>query len=224
MGLLVFCEQKTLAGLSTGIGGLAAFLSKNTNKRFLAFTIGVSAGVMVYVSFVELLAKAMSVLGTQYGAKPGAALATAMFFCGMFLAAIIDRFVPESQSAEVLKKGKACDGAEKKGSLLRTGLVTVLVMGLHNFPEGMATFVSTLQSPVGAIIGDLLLMPFINDTVNAVVFTIVAGIMVFISVSELLPSAQEYSGNHISVYGIICGMAVMSVSLVLCKKVLIFGI
>lgn len=251
----------SLAGLSTGIGGLVAFFSKNTNKRFLAFTLGVSAGVMVYVSFVELLAKAMSVLGEQYGAKPGTALAAAMFFCGMFLAAIIDRFVPESQSAEVLKKGKVCDGAEKKGSLLRTGLVTALVMGLHNFPEGMATFVSALQSPVmaipivaaiaihnipegiavavpifyatgnrtkaflyslvsgiaepvGAIIGYLLLMPFINDTVNAVVFAIVAGIMVFISVSELLPSAQEYSGNHISVYGLICGMAVMAVSLV----------
>ncbi|MBE7032457.1 MAG: hypothetical protein E7401_05805 [Ruminococcaceae bacterium] len=76
------------------------------------------------------------------------------------------------------------------------------------------SLVSGIAEPVGAIIGYLLLMPYINDTVNAVVFAIVAGIMVFISVSELLPSAQEYSGNHISVYGLICGMAVMSISLV----------
>lgn len=244
-----------IAGLSTGIGGLIAFFSKNDNAKFLAFTLGVSAGVMIYVSFVELFAKATGVLGEVFGAKKGTAVAVAMFFLGMLAVAIIDKFIPEEQSPGIQNHDN------KKGGLLRTGLVTALVMGLHNFPEGMATFVSALKSPimaipivvaiaihnipegiavavpifyatgnrkkafwyslvsglaepVGAIIGYLLLMPFMSETINAVVFAVVAGIMVFISVNELLPTAQKYCGNHTSIYGLVCGMLIMAISLI----------
>lgn len=246
-----------IAGISTGIGGLAAFVSKKTNAKFLAFTLGVSAGVMIYVSFAELLAKAIEALGDIYGGKVGTAFAAVMFFCGMLAAAVIDWFVPENKGAEMIKN----EGAGGESRLLHTGLVTALVMAVHNFPEGMATFMSALRSPImalpitfaiaihnipegvavavpifyatgnrgkaflyslasglaepiGAIIGYLILMPFINDTVNAAVFSAVAGIMVFISIDELLPSANRYAGSHISVYGVIFGMAVMAFSLV----------
>lgn len=256
--VIVAILLSALAGLSTGIGGLVAFFSKKTNRNFLAFTLGVSAGVMIYVSFAELFFKANEALGISYGAKLGSTLAASMFFIGMLVAGIIDRFVPEAKSAEVLENS-ASNG--KKQSLLRTGLITALVMALHNFPEGMATFFSALQSPavalpivfaiaihnipegiavavpvyyatgnrkkaflyslisglaepVGAIVGYLLLMPFFSEVLNACVFAAVAGVMVFISVSELLPSAREYSGSHISVYGLIFGMAVMAVSLI----------
>ncbi len=244
-----------LAGLSTSIGGLIAIFSKNTNKKFLAFSLGVSAGVMLYVSFMELLTKAMTVLSVDYGAKLGTTLAAASFFCGMFLAALIDKFIPEADVVSAaLDEGK-------NSKLMRTGLVTALALGIHNFPEGMATFVSALSSPVmaipivvaiaihnipegiavavpiyfatnnkksaflytfasgiaepvGAIIGYLVLMPYISERVNAYVFAVVAGLMVFISVDELLPSAREYSQSHLAVYGLVAGMIVMAVSLI----------
>ncbi len=244
-----------LAGLSTSIGGIIAVFSKNTNKKFLAFSLGISAGVMLYVSFMELLAKAMYVLSSDCGAKLGAALAAASFFCGMFLAALIDKFIPE---ADMLSVANSRGGDSK---LLRTGLVTALALAIHNFPEGMATFVSALGSPVmaipivaaiaihnipegiavavpiyfatgskkkaflysfvsgiaepiGAIVGYLILLPYISELVNAYVFAVVAGLMVFISVDELLPSAREYSQSHLAVYGLVVGMMVMAISLI----------
>ena len=142
------------------------------------------------------------------------------------------------------------------------GIFTALAIAVHNFPEGLATFVSALQDPsiaipivaaiaihnipegiavsvpiyqasgskkkaflysfasgfaepVGALIGWLVLMPIMNDVVFGVIFAAVAGIMVFISVDELLPAAREYGEHHLSIYGLIGGMVVMSVSLLL---------
>ena len=79
----------------------------------------------------------------------------------------------------------------------------------------MYSFLSGLAEPVGAIIGWLVLMPVMNDTIYGVIFAGVAGIMVFISVDELLPAAREYGEHHLSVYGLVAGMAVMAVSLLL---------
>ncbi len=244
-----------LAGFSTSIGGIIAIFSKNTDKKFLAFSLGVSAGVMLYVSFVELFAKAQAVLSIGYGTKLGTTLAAIGFFGGMFLAALIDRFIPEADMTSSISESSG------ESKLMRTGLVTALALGVHNFPEGMASFVSALQSPVmaipivvaiaihnipegiavsvpiyfatgnkkraflytfasgiaepiGAIVGYLILMPYINDIVNAYVFAVVAGLMVFISVDELLPSAREYSGSHLAVYGLVAGMMVMAISLI----------
>ncbi len=253
VGVAVFLT--TLAGLSTSIGGLIAIFSKNTNKKFLAFSLGISAGVMLYVSFMELLTKAQTVLAASFGEKLGTTFAVISFFCGMFLAAFIDKFIPEADMMSVTT------GDKKESKLMRTGLVTAMALGIHNFPEGMATFVSALQSPVmaipivaaiaihnipegiavsvpiyfatndkkraflytfasgiaepiGAIVGYLILMPYINEIINAYVFAVVAGLMVFISVDELLPSAREYSQSHLAVYGLIAGMIVMAVSLI----------
>ena len=244
-----------LAGLSTSIGGLVAFFSKKTNKKFLAFTLGISGGVMIYVSFMELMSKALGVLGSAYGAKLGTTYAVIWFFLGMTISALIDRLIPETPPLS------DADPKKNKSSLMRTGIVTALALGIHNFPEGMATFVSALKSPtmaipiviaiaihnipegiavavpvyfatgskmkgflysfvsgmaepVGAIAGYLLLMPFISYTLNAYVFAAVAGVMVFISVDELLPSAWADNHTHLAVYGFALGMAVMAVSLI----------
>jgi ZIP family zinc transporter len=242
-----------LAGLSTAFGGLISFCSKNTNKRFLAFTLGISAGVMLYVSFMELMAKGTNVLGEIYGQKQGSIYVALWFFCGIAVAALIDRLIPEP----TIHKHDGKDGY----GMMRTGVVTALALGIHNFPEGMATFVSALDSPqmaipivvaiaihnipegiavavpiyyatgskkkgfiysfvsgmaepLGAAFGYLLLMPFFSECLNACVFAAVAGIMVFISVDELLPSAQADDNTHIAVYGLVAGMAVMALSLI----------
>ena len=241
-----------LAGLSTGLGGLTVFLRKKMNTRFLAFSLGLSAGVMLYISFVELFAKANSTLGEIYGEKPGTLLSITAFFGGIAVVALVERFIPENGGGKI---------AEKGNGLMRTGLITALALALHNFPEGLATFVSALQSPalaipivvaiaihnipegiavavpiyyatqnrgkafwysllsgltepLGAIAGYLVLIPFLSDTVNYMVFSAVAGIMVFISVAELLPAAREYGDDVPAIVGVVAGMIVMAISLV----------
>ena len=259
-----------VAGLSTGIGSAIAFFAKKTNTKFLAISLGFSAGVMIYVSMIEIFPQAQETLSAALGsAKLGATATVAAFFGGMFFIAVIDRLIPkeknphetklvETDAAEV-KVGESKGSASK---LLRTGLFTALAIAIHNFPEGLATFVSALQEPsvavpiviaiaihnipegiavsvpvyyatgskkkaflysfasglsepLGAIIGYLVLMPIMNDVVFGSLFAAVAGIMVFISIDELLPSAREYGEHHLSIYGMVAGMIVMAISLIL---------
>ena len=252
-----------VAGLSTGIGSIIAFFAKKTNKRFLAISLGFSAGVMIYVSLVEIFVKAKDSLTVAMGEKPGAWVTVLAFFGGIAFIALIDRLIPEEENPHEMKNVVA-DNVEKikKEKLIRMGLMTALAMAIHNFPEGMATFVSAykepeiaipivaaiaihnipegiavsvpiyqatgsrrkafmysflsgLAEPVGALVGFLILLPIMNDAIFGIIFGAVAGIMVYISVDELLPSAREYGEHHLSIYGLIAGMAVMAVSLLL---------
>ena len=261
---ILFAFSLTLiAGLSTGIGSIIAFFAKKPNKRFLAISLGFSAGVMIYVSLVEIFTKAKDSLTNALGDKPGAWVTVIAFFGGIFLIALIDRLIPEEGNPHEMKNVIA-DNADvvKKERLIRMGLFTALAMAIHNFPEGMATFTSALQDvhlgiaiavalaihnipegiatslpiyfsegnkkkaflisffsgmtePVGAILGYVVLKPFFNDSTFGILFGIVAGIMVFISLEELLPMAREYEKSKASIIGAICGMAVMALSLLL---------
>ena len=251
-----------LAGLSTGIGSLIALLAKRTNRRFLSVSLGFSAGVMVYVSMIEIFAKAQSALTAQLGQRPGSWATVAAFFGGMLFIAMIDKLIPAEKNPHEVKLVEQEDAAPPARKLMRMGVFTALAIAIHNFHEGLATFVSALQSPsiaipivvaiaihnipegiavsvpiyqatgsrkkafcysflsglaepLGALIGWLLLMPIMTDTVFGIIFAAVAGIMVFISFDELLPAAREYGEHHLSIYGLISGMGVMAVSLLL---------
>ncbi|MCF8234492.1 MAG: zinc transporter ZupT [Bacteroidales bacterium] len=256
-GLTVF------AGLSTGIGSGLAFFAKKTNTKFLAIALGFSAGVMIYVSLVEIFYKAKYSLVSELGESTGYWITVAAFFGGIFIIALIDKLIPSFENPHEMKKIEAL-GAEamKNHKLKRMGLFTALAIAIHNFPEGLATFTaamddpglgiaiavaiavhnipegiavsvpiyygtsskrkafwysfsSGLAEPIGALIGYLVLMPFMNPVVFGILFASVAGIMVFISVDELLPGAREYGEHHYSIYGLVAGMAVMAVSLLL---------
>ncbi|SET11162.1 zinc transporter, ZIP family [Oceanobacillus limi] len=253
------------AGLATGIGSLLAFFAKTTNTRFLSFALGFSAGVMIYVSMVEIFFKAQESLVSELGEPGGNWLTVGSFFAGMLLIALIDRFVPKSSNPHEPKK---VEDMKKNGTLandpdlLKMGVFTALAIGIHNFPEGIATFVSTIQDPtvgfaiaiaiaihnipegiavsvpvyyatgskkkafklsflsglaepIGAIVAFLILMPFLSEIMFGVIFAAVAGIMVFISLDELLPAAKKYDEAHLSIYGLISGMAVMAISLLM---------
>ncbi len=251
------------AGLATGIGSLIAFLAKNTNKKFLSISLGFSAGVMIYVSMIEIFSKAKASLVLALGEKGGNYVTVISFFAGMFLIAIIDKFVPSGENPHEVK-ALPSEGKDEKNTdaLLRTGVFTALAIGIHNFPEGLATFVSALgdmkiaipiavaiaihnipegisvsvpiyyatgdkkkafiysflsgmSEPIGAIVGYVFLRNYFNDLTFGIIFAMVAGIMVFISLDELLPAAKEYGEHHLSIYGLILGMIVMAVSLLL---------
>ncbi len=253
-----------VAGISTGIGSALAFFAKKTNTRFLAVSLGFSAGVMIYVSMVELYSTAQDSLVLGLGKIAGNWVTVISFFGGMLLIALIDKLIPSAENPHEMKKIEDLNDIDHhtKTKLLRTGTFTALAIGIHNFPEGLATFISALQEPriaipitvaiaihnipegiavsvpvyyatgsrrkafgysflsgisepIGALIGYLILMPFINDLVFGILFAGVAGIMVFISVDELLPSAREYGEAHLSIYGLVAGMMVMAVSLLL---------
>ncbi len=273
--MVFFAFALTLfAGLSTGIGSAIALFARRTNTTFLTVALGFSTGVMLYVSFVELLAGAFDTLGELHGEKLGGLYAILAFFGGVMLILIIDRLIPHDENPhemksveEIAELGKTKRNTQRKtkvqdSKLLRTGLMTALVLAIHNFPEGMATFLAALKDihiaipiavaiaihnipegiavsvpiyyatgnrkrafwlsflsglaePLGALVGYLILAPFLNDTLFGIMFAAIAGIMVFISLDELLPAAREYGKHHHAIYGLIAGMAVMAFSLLL---------
>lgn len=255
------------AGLSTGVGGLCVLLFRKTNTKFLSVILGFSAGVMIYVSTIEMFADAKLDLIKHYGESTGYWITVLAFFGGILLIALIDKFVPsyenphETHRIEETESG-GCKFEFNSRKLLRTGILTALVITIHNFPEGIATLVSALKSPslgiaiafaiaihnipegiavsipvycatgsrkkaffislfsgfaepLGAIIGYFLLVQYLNDVLLGIVFAAVAGIMVFISLDELLPTAREYGEHHLAMYGLVAGMFVMAVSLIL---------
>ncbi len=265
-----------LAGLSTGIGSTIAFFANKTNTKFLSASLGFSAGVMIYVSFVEIFFKAKDTLTAELGQKAGSWATVGAFFGGIIIMAIIDKLVPNEENphaihtvedihdmeSEYIFEDDIKAKNEENNKLLRTGKFTALAIAIHNFPEGIATFISALQEPsiaipiaiaiaihnipegisvsvpiyyatgskkkafvysflsglsepLGALLAYLILMPFLNNILFGIIFAGVAGIMVFISLDELLPTAEEFGEHHIAIYGLIAGMAVMALSLLL---------
>jgi ZIP family zinc transporter len=284
--------------MATGIGSAIAFFAKRTNYRFLSVATGFSAGVMLYVSFVEIFVKGADALTEEYGDVTGYAVNTLAFFGGMALIFVIDSLIPagenphethaEAEAAPLrddsapLPEGCVLPGRSDEGhglhdhtdhhhKLMRMGLFTALAIGIHNFPEGLATFLAALQDPglgvaiaiaialhnipegisvsvpiyyatgkrtkafvysllsglsepVGAVIAYLVLILLLGGTgaevpqsLMGILFAGVAGIMVYISLDELLPTSRAYGKGHDSLYGLVAGMLVMAISLVLMK-------
>lgn len=137
-----------IAGLSTGIGSLIAFLAKKTNTRFLSAALGLSAGVMIYVSFMELMPESVMQLQGIYTGKEAETYMLLAFFAGIGLIAIIDKLVPEDENPHEIHT--ETDGMQNR-KLKRTGMMMALAIGIHNFPEGLATFASALSDPEIAI-------------------------------------------------------------------------
>jgi ZIP family zinc transporter len=285
-----------VAGLSTGIGSAIAFFMKRPKWSYLAFALGLSAGVMLYVSFMEMLPVAIEELEAEVG--NGDMWATVAFFLGILVIAVIDLLIPhdanphefadddeldtistkepipegacelsdedhpEGTDAEALDALKTC--SERKSVLMRAGVFTALAIAIHNFPEGLATFVTALSDPglgvaiaiaiaihnipegisvsvpifyatgdrkrafwisffsglaepLGALVGFAALMPFIegNPAILPGLLAFVAGIMVYISIDELLPLAHKYGKGHTVLIGLIIGMFIMALSLIM---------
>ncbi|EIM3859095.1 zinc transporter ZupT [Campylobacter jejuni] len=269
------------AGFSTAIGSIIAFFSRKDDLRVLSLGLGFSAGVMIYISFMEILPTALKDFKNHYDSHWAELLGLACFFGGILISLLIDKLIPEDvnphEPKEDLSELKICPLPQKgqnppkfhpgeklhqinTKALKRTGIFTALAIAIHNFPEGFATFISSLDNltlgiaiaiavaihnipeglavslpiyhatgdkkkafiysalsgfaePLGAFVGALILLPFIGDLTLAISFAIIAGIMVFISLDELLPAAKTYDKAHDSLYGLIAGMAIMALSL-----------
>lgn len=271
---LLFAFGITLfAGLATGIGSALAYFAHRTNLSFLAVSLGFSGGVMVYVSFTEILRKGEIALVGIYGDRQGGWLAATGFFAGIILMALIDWIVPKAANPHELTPPAELASYQQQPrqgttasnhKLLRLGLFSAIAIAAHNFPEGLATFLAALEDPhlglaigfaiaihnipegisvsmpiyyatgsrrkafllsflsglsepVGAAVGYLVLQTFLTPAVLGVTFTLVAGVMVYIALDELLPTAREYGAGHQVLAGLIAGMGVMALSLLLLR-------
>lgn len=241
-----------IAGLSTGIGSTIAYFIRKPKIIYLSFSLGLSAGVMIYVSFMKLLPEALETVGQIRG--------LAAFFVGIAFIGLIDMLIPEVENPHHYEGLDDTTAKKVEGPLMRTGLLTALAIGIHNFPEGLAilgtalsdlklglfiavaiaihnipegiavsvpifyatgnknkaffySFLSGLSEPVGAVIGYLILRPFLTPGVLAGLMAFVAGVMIYISVDELLPMAHRYGHGHTVILGIVLGMLIMAVSL-----------
>lgn len=262
---ILFAFLLTLfAGLATGIGSLISLLSKKFNPRLLTIALGFSAGVMIYVSMVEIFRKANESLSSVLGVKNGHIMTVLAFFTGMFFIAVIDKLIPSYENPHELNvESKIQHASDRdKRKLMRMGVFSALAIAIHNFPEGLATFMSAIKDPtlgisiavaiaihnipeglavsapilyatksrkkafvysflsglaepVGALIGYFLLRSLFTETMFGFIFAAVAGIMMYISLDELLPTAEEYGEHHLAIGGLIGGMILMAVSLIL---------
>lgn len=274
----------TFAGLSTGFGSAIPFFFRKFRKSYLAFFLGLSAGVMILVSFMELLPNALENLESYY--------VFLAFFGGMVVVVIIDLFMPREKNPHHMTRKeeivtsiqRECMGEceedepiktrveleeineeDKAKKLRRTGMVTALAIAIHNFPEGMATFATAISDinlgitiavaiaihnipegisvsipiyyatknkwksfglslasgiaePIGALVAYGILRSItgvISPKILAISLAAVAGIMVYISIDELIPVAHEYGKGDIVMAGVVIGMVIMAASLVL---------
>lgn len=238
-----------LAGLSTLIGALVVFVSKGRNEKTVSISLGFAAGVMISVSFTDLFPLSQSHLVEQCGERLGILLSVAFLVIGILLSALLDRFVPHQEFDPET-------GEKPHQNLFRVGFVSTLAIGLHNFPEGIATFIagydnlelgvsiaiaiamhnipegisvampiyfatgskrkafkytflSGIAEPIGALAAFLLLRPFISSALLGATFAIVAGIMLYISIEELIPTSRQYGFDRLALIATFSGICLM---------------
>jgi zinc transporter, ZIP family len=256
MNVIIAFSLTLFAGLATGIGGLFAFSKWVKKPGFFAASLGFSAGVMLYVSFMEIIPKGYTALLDNFAEDLSSWLSVFAFFIGILFIMGIDFLIPHDHNPHEIKE------VNQNQSLLRMGLFSAFAIAFHNFPEGMATFYAALEDvrlgigitiaialhnipegiaialpifqatnnrkkgfmyallsglaePIGALIGFIIFSTFLPTAILGMVFPFVGGIMVYISLDELLPTAEKYGKHHISMIGLIVGMAVMALSLLL---------
>ncbi len=257
--VLIALSITLLAGLATVLGGLLVFFQKTPSPRTLAFGLAFAGGAMVFVSLTEIFGKAVDSFSQNF-ADQGFNYATFAFLAGLVLVMVIDTLIPNPHESLDANDPKF---AQKNDTYIkRIGLMAAFAITAHNFPEGLATFFATLESPslglplataiaihnipegisiaapiyfatkdrgltlficflsglaepLGAVLGYMVLKPFLSPEIFGTVFGVIAGVMVFLALDELLPAAKRYAVGHETVYGLVAGMSALAISLVL---------
>jgi zinc transporter, ZIP family len=259
-----------LAGLSTGIGSAIAYFIPKPEPKLMSLILGFSAGVMLYISFAELLHQSFEKVGFLTG--------NIGFFAGIAFIAVLDILIPHEYKEEHIDEPQTGPAEadpfprrfrHQRGTratrsyLMRAGMLTAIGIAIHNFPEGLAVFSSGitgdrtfgflvaiaialhnipegvsvsipiweatgsrnraflysfaagLAEPIGAVIGYAVLFNFLTPTLIYSLLAFAAGIMVYISLDELLPTAHLYGKEHLVIIGVIAGMVIMALSIYL---------
>ena len=264
--MLLALSVSLLAGLATSIGGVLVVQRRELGREFLAVALAFAAGAMLLISFMQVLPLGIEWMAETYSLAMAEALVFLAFFVGIALVLVIDRALPTSMNPNEIegREGALHAGDEARNTrLLRSGLLVGLVLGLHNFPEGMATFfttyhepavgialavavaihnvpegiavaapvyaatgsrrkalwwatVSGLTEPVGALVAAALVSWVVPESVLGLFYGLVAGMMVFLALDEMLQASWRYqTDKHQTIYGMLAGMATVAASLVL---------
>ncbi|WP_079958977.1 zinc transporter ZupT [Salmonella enterica] len=246
-----------LAGAATFIGAFLGVLGQKPSNRVLAFSLGFAAGIMLLISLMEMLPAALDTEGMS------PVLGYGMFIIGLLGYFGLDRLLPHAHPQDLVQKRQQ----PLPGSIKRTAILLTLGISLHNFPEGIATFVTAssnlelgfgialavalhnipeglaVAGPVyaatgskrtaifwagiisgmaeilGGVLAWLILGSLVSPIVMAAIMAAVAGIMVALSVDELMPLAKEIDPNNNPSYGVLCGMSIMGLSLVILQTI-----
>lgn len=275
-GILEALTLTVIAGAATGIGGALVLFKKKLSSNFLAGALGLSAGVMIFISLAELYPEAQAEVSRIVTGGHGKAFVLIAFFVGMGIITLIDFLIPEYENPHEApglslgEKTAAVDMVQNTSTetaLKKLGIMSALAIAIHNFPEGIATFIGALNNPemgagitfaialhnipegiavaipiyyatkskgkaliyatlsglselLGAILCIVITGLFDIDMSGAgiafpLTLSAVAGIMVYISLDELLPTAEKYGKHHIAIGGVVSGMAIMAISLLI---------
>lgn len=275
-GIVTALILTLIAGSATGLGGALVLFKKKLSSNFLAGALGLSAGVMIFISLAEMFPQAQTEIMGAGEIAHGKAYVLIAFFVGMGIIMLIDFLIPEYENPHEASglsleaHTPAVGMLEKKGNekaLHRLGLMSALAIAIHNFPEGIATFIGALNDPqmgggitfaiaihnipegiavaipiyyatrskgkalllatlsgMSELVGALLCLAVTSlfgveltsgGPVFPLILAAVAGIMIYISLDELLPTAEKYGKHHIAITGVIAGMAIMGVSLLI---------
>lgn len=237
------------AGLATLLGMLFILISPKKNEKLLSISLGFAAGVMISVSFTDLFPNSVNFLEGSFSHPLSILIAVASLGAGIGLAALLDHFVPHQAYDEA-------SGDRPHQNLFRVGVVSTLAIALHNFPEGIATFMagydnltlglsvavaialhnipegisvampiyfatgskkrafgytflSGIAEPLGAFLAFLVLRPLMSDLLMGILFSLVAGIMLYISIEELLPSSRQYGHDRSALIATFIGICFM---------------
>ena len=275
-GIVTALILTLIAGAATGLGGALVLFKKKLSSNFLAGALGLSAGVMIFISLAEMFPQAQAEIMASGSIAHGKAYVLVAFFVGMGIITLIDFLIPEYEnpheaSGLSLEAHTPAVGIlERTGNekaLQRLGIMSALAIAIHNFPEGIATFIGALNDPqmgggitfaiaihnipegiavaipiyyatkskgkalllatlsgMSELVGALLCLAVTavfgveltgGGPVFPLILAAVAGIMIYISLDELLPTAEKYGKHHIAIAGVVAGMAIMGVSLLI---------
>eukprot|EP00033_Pygsuia_biforma_P002133 GCRY01002368.1.p1 GENE.GCRY01002368.1~~GCRY01002368.1.p1 ORF type:complete len:265 (-),score=47.47 GCRY01002368.1:356-1150(-) len=241
------------SGLSTSLGAFVVILFHDKSVRKLGHLLGFSVGVMLYISFVDLLEDSIHEIGFN--------LANIAFFLGMLFFAFVCQFIPEPDLEGFRKKN---DDAASNAELLHAGFVTAIGISLHNFPEGIAVFIAALKGmdvgvslavaialhnipegmavaspvyystkskwkafqyaslsglcePLAGLLVGMTTAQYLTPTVISMMLAAVAGIMVYICLKELIPTALRYVSSNELAISMFFGMVAIWISLSLLR-------
>lgn len=261
----------TIAGLSTVLGSFVTFFIKENSLKPLSFGLGLSGGVMLFLSLVDLYPESCEMIKNQMGANY-TWLSVLFFMIGILIAVLIDFFIPDHIQSNLLTKQlgdnkKSVTYAENEnapisiGKIKKAGILTAIIVAVHNLPEGLATFFTTAQDvmlglgiviaiaihnipegmaisipvyqathskrkafyysflsgiaePIGGVVGFILIKTLFPNLCIGVLFSLVAGIMTYISLDTLLPLSKDYDSGHYSITGVVVGMLLMGITLI----------
>lgn len=239
-----------IAGMATLIGAVIVILTKAENKKFTSAALGFASGIMISVSMLELFSTSNDLITFDTNTFLGPVIATISLAIGMLITFIINHFVQDdNESLDNLN-------CSPKNKLFSVGIVSMTAIALHNFPEGIATFMSSygnatlgisitlaialhnipegitvalpiylstnnkkkvflytflsgITEPVGAILAYFVLRFFLTDLMLGVIFGIVAGIMIYIAIDDLIPSSRKYGYDKIALFSTLLGICIM---------------